>query len=171
MQPKLHDEGESQAGSPSLVPVIKSKRWDACQEIYAEMDAQSRREILADDDLDPTARRVWTGYIGSLMEKFKFTRSKGSQVIKDLERMGCIEIKEVGKRTKPSEIVVIQPPTQEAFSSTRDTLYNESHQIAKFNAEQASKLELIERVRWVEVTLGVLLEQFELHRKEDHAEK
>lgn len=167
MQPKLH-EGGAPNGAPSLVPIVKSKRWDACLAVYLAMEEGSQPDYLIENYPDGTVIRVWRGYIGDLVAQHGFTRSKGTHVVKDLERMGAVEVRARGKSGKPSEIVLIQPPTKEKFASTRDTLYMESREEARFSAEQAAKLELLERVKYLEETTEAILEKLQRHQQENH---
>lgn len=153
---------------PSLVPTVNSRRWDACIQVYAAMETESYHQHSFDDAAP--AQRVWSGYIGPLMEQFGFSRPKGTQVIKDLERMGCIEIKVQGKRNKPTEVVVIQPPTPESFGASRDALYQVDRDGVQFSTEQSAKLDMLRRIEQLETTMEAVLKELNRHILQDHAE-
>jgi hypothetical protein len=166
MEHSLHDEGDSIAESPSIVPVVKSRRWDAAKLAFSQMQEESH---LGQPDNLPVVHQVWTGYIGKLMEGLGFDRSKGTYVIRDLERMGCIEVKTRGKRGKLTEVVVVQPPTEAAFAALGDGLYMTSKKQEDFDAKQAERMSLIERVQWLEETMEIMMRELDRHINEDHA--
>lgn len=154
----------------SITPVLRSSRFDACVASYSLMVEQ----CTVDDDVE-IPYTAWTGYIGDLMKELGYSAPKGTMVFRDLERMGCIEVKETGTPHKMTQVILQHPPTEDLFVSHRDATYHFSRKEAIDRAELEEQASILERIQQLEETvetlLGVVRNHLEEHEEtEFHAQ-
>jgi hypothetical protein len=106
---------------------------------------------------------LWQGYIGELMRQLGYAPSKSTMVVNDLERMGCIEVKRLGKRGTMSQVVLVKPPTKELFIDYRDATYDASRKAAKQRAKFEEDATLLDRIQRLEQTVEALVEELQDH--------
>lgn len=148
----------------SITPVLRSSRFDACVASYSLMVEQ----CTVDDDTE-IPHTVWAGYIGDLMKELGYSAPKGTMVFRDLERMGCIEIKETGTPHKMTQVVLQHPPTEDLFINHRDATYHFSRREAIDRAELEEQASTLERIQNLEETVETFLDVVRSHL-EQHEE-
>ena len=157
---------------PSIVPILRSARYDACVASYQLMTEQSvvDPDPVGTEVIDENPefridyhRMIWTGLFGELMNQLGFSISKGTAVVNDLTRMGCIEVLQLGKHGIMSQVVLVKPPTQDLFINYKDATYSASRKAAEQRAKFEEEATLLDRIQRLEDSLEVLIQELQSH--------
>lgn len=141
-------------------PVLKGKRWDGVVATWHTMQAQSN---------ETDEGQVWDGYISKLMGFMGLSASYGTQIVRDLVRIGSVEVLEEGARGKLTRIKLVQPPNEDRFLDYKDGLFAvltpDEQEAAR---KQQIEFDIIAKVDELERTLNTVIE--ELNKLSDKLE-
>jgi DNA-binding MarR family transcriptional regulator len=101
----------------SIQPIFESKSFELIVTMYALMEREAYEGDGEDFPMpygDPNIK-VWEGFQSDLGKRIDISAPYTSRLVRDMEKMGCIEIVERGFRGTRSKYVLRKDPTQQDF--------------------------------------------------------
>jgi DNA-binding MarR family transcriptional regulator len=133
----------------SIQPIFESKSFELIVAMYKIME----HEAYAGDDEDFPAPygdpdlEVWEGFQSDLGKRIDISAPYTSRLVRDMEKMGCIEIIERGFRGTRSKYVLRKDPTQQDFINRNVVAEREA---VKRSRELASVVDHEQRIKALE---------------------
>jgi DNA-binding MarR family transcriptional regulator len=133
----------------SIQPIFESKSFELIVTMYALMEREAYEGDGEDFPMpygDPNIK-VWEGFQSDLGKRIDISAPYTSRLVRDMEKMGCIEIVERGFRGTRSKYVLRKDPTQQDFINRNVVAEREAVKRAR---ELASVVDHEQRIKALE---------------------